>query len=67
MASHPRISAVVGDAQKSMANFDLNAIMRGAQLTVVGGKRFSFKYCSSHQADEHDSLEGRSESKDFQV
>ena len=31
------IDAVLRSAKASMANFDANAILRGAQLTVVGG------------------------------
>ena len=29
------------DARKEMANFNLEAFLRGAQLTIVGGMRFS--------------------------
>ena len=31
------VGAVIRSAKASMANFDANAILRGAQLTVVGG------------------------------
>ena len=38
--------AVIRSAQASMANFDINAILRGAQLTVVGGMS-SYTYNST--------------------
>ena len=36
---NPDLNALIHDARESMSNFDLNAILRGAQLTVVGGTR----------------------------
>ena len=35
--SNQDIKGLVRNVHKSMSNFDLNAIIRGAQLTVVGG------------------------------
>ena len=35
--SNQDINGLVQNARKSMANFNLNAMIRGAQLTVVGG------------------------------
>lgn len=41
MVKNPNLDAAVRDTQaslaKSMSNFDANAILRGAQLTIVGG------------------------------
>ncbi|MCJ1232269.1 hypothetical protein MMC14_000218 [Varicellaria rhodocarpa] len=37
--SNQDINGLVQNARKSMANFDLNAMIRGAQLTVVGALR----------------------------
>ena len=39
-ASNLDIDAIIRSAKASMANFDANAILRGAQLTVVGGMFF---------------------------
>ncbi|MCJ1308715.1 hypothetical protein MMC25_002369 [Agyrium rufum] len=37
--SKPDLKSLVKDAKRSMSNFDLDAILRGAQLTVVGALR----------------------------
>lgn len=42
MASNPDIDAAIRETRQSIAqstaHFDANAILRGAQLTVVGGR-----------------------------
>ena len=42
------IAGLILEAKQSVKNFDANAILRGAQLTVVGGTSYHLRAVNSY-------------------
>ena len=61
------VDGLLRSAQQSAKNFDANAILRGAQLTVVGGSSFqSFNYLIKY-TEVFYSISSSSESRTLQI
>ena len=64
MASEIDVDSILREARQSMKNFDLNAIIRGVQLTVVGGTFLN--YVVQNMGFTHTSFASSSKPRAFQ-